>query len=291
MVEQQSGVDTEGAIEPLLVPFRPRGDVAHRVHSGGLEPARVARPEPPEIRQRPVLPELLAVALLVQLGNAHAVRVRLDPLGHDIHGDLAEIEIRADPGRRRDPGLPKHVRDHPPGQLPCRQAVGLQIGRCVNEHLVDRIDVNVLRGDIAQIDLIDPRADVDIPRHLRLRDDIIQLERRVAPQLRREAGLPGELPSGRALPPHGIDLAHALHDLEQPRAAGDAMSLERRRHGEADGLFRPRSVRNDEIRRERIKPALHAFHRGKKRFQIDRKTAPLPHCNPPFAFLYGTIRS
>ena len=47
-------------------------------------------------------PQKFPIALLIQLGNPHAVLVRFHVLRHNIHRHLAQIQIRPDPRRRRD---------------------------------------------------------------------------------------------------------------------------------------------------------------------------------------------
>ena len=84
-----------------------------------------------------MVPQVAAVALLVQFGDAHAVRVRLGVLGPDVHGDLAEVEVGPDARGGGDARGLQHVLDDPLGQLPGRETVGVQVARHVHQHLVD----------------------------------------------------------------------------------------------------------------------------------------------------------
>lgn len=100
-----------------------------------------------------------------------------------------------------------------PRQLLRRLAVGAQIRRYVDEDLVDGIDVNVLRREIFEVDLIDLRGDTYIVRHLRRRGDEGERQLRVrgkrvrvfalAAQLsaRARAAAAWRLPVRRAAPP------------------------------------------------------------------------------------------
>ena len=88
MVYQQPRVHAEELIERVLIVLRAQGDIAHRVHPVRFELFCVAPADAPEIRQRPMLPELLPVALLRELRDAHTIRVRLDVLCDYVHRDL-----------------------------------------------------------------------------------------------------------------------------------------------------------------------------------------------------------
>ncbi len=103
-------------------------------------------------------PQQAAVAHLVQLRDAHPVPVGLDMLGDDIHRDLAQIEVTPDARGGGDAGRAQHVADDLLRQLARGQAVGREIGRDIHEHLVDRIDVDILGRDVLQIDLVNARA-------------------------------------------------------------------------------------------------------------------------------------
>lgn len=85
----------------------------------------------------------------------------------------------------------------------------------------------------------------------------------------------------RSVPlPLTVDLAHLLHDLEQPRPSGYAVGFERGRNGEADRLFRAALVRHDEVRRHGIESAVDALDGRIKRFQIDGDINSAVHTHP-----------
>ena len=179
----------------------------------------------------------------------------------NIHRHLAEIEIRADPGRGRDPGRLQHIQNHRPGQLPGAHPIRPEIGRGVNEHLVNGIDMHILRRDVLQIDLIDPAADLHVARHLRRGGHIVKGKRRIGPEFRIPEGRTGKPASGRLLLPQGVHLPHLLHHLKEPRPPGDPVRLEGRGYRQTDGLLRAAYVRHDQIGGHGIQPPVHAFHR------------------------------
>ena len=99
------------------------GNVAHGIQAVGFQLPGVASPYPPEIGEGPVIPQVAAVAHLIQLRDTHAIRIRLDVFGPDVHGDLAEVEVRADARRSGDAGGFQHVQDDP-----CSQFTGGELG-------------------------------------------------------------------------------------------------------------------------------------------------------------------
>ena len=141
----------------------------------GLQLFGVASSYPPEICQGPVGPEKPSIGHLIQLGDPHSILICRDMLCHNIHGNFAQIQVGADTCRSRDSDGLKHIQDHPPGQLRGAGLIGFQIIGDVHKYLINGIDVDILRSNIFQIDLIDFSADLHIFRHLRRRCYIIQL--------------------------------------------------------------------------------------------------------------------
>ena len=170
-------------------------------------------------------------------------------------------------------------------QSPGVEAVKIQIGRRVDEHLVYRIDVNVLRGDGAEIDRIDLRADVHVVLHLRRRRDEIRFEGAVF-QLVRENRFSPEGPESVRPPPFRVDGPHFLVHLEEPRASGDPVGFQGGGDGEADRLFCPARVCHDEIGFQRVESPFHAFHGGVEGFEVDRQICFL-HVPPPLERFRG----
>ena len=127
-------------------------DVPHGVQAVGLQLARVALAHPPEVRQGPVRPEQAAVTLLRELGDADAVPVSPDMLGHNIHGHLGQIQIASHPRRSGNAGGVQNIQKDGLGQIPGRHPVGVQVVGQIDKHLVDAIGEDVLRRDVFQVD-------------------------------------------------------------------------------------------------------------------------------------------
>ena len=117
-------------------------------------------------------PELPAVAHFVKLRDADAIFIRRDMLCHDVHGDLAEVEIRSDARRGRDARGVQHIEDHGPCQLAGGHVIRLEVAGHIHHHFIDGVDVDILGCDVFEIDIVDLRADLNVFRHLRRRDKI-----------------------------------------------------------------------------------------------------------------------
>ena len=98
MVDQNLRVDAECFVERIVIDHGSPGDVVHREQAHGREPAGAAAGDHPEVRDRPVVPEELAVAVLVQ--DPDKVR---GMFGGDVQRDLGQIQIRPDPAGGADP--------------------------------------------------------------------------------------------------------------------------------------------------------------------------------------------
>ena len=176
---------------------------------------------------------------------------------------------RAPRCRRRDAGLLQHIADHPHGERMRRAMIGLQVRRHVDEHLVDRIDMDILGGNIAQVDLIDARADLHIPPHLRHGDNIFHCVFRMLRKLIGKAGAACQrMPRGAVLPAQVLLLDH-LHNLKQPRPPRYADRLQSGRNRKADRLLCAALIRDDQIRIQRIQPARNTFNRSIIALQIN----------------------
>ena len=97
MIDEQLGVHAEQAVQKRLaehIAFAAQGTarhVAHRIHTVRPQFFRIPFADAPEIGDRAVFPQLLAIALFVELGDAHAVFIGGHMLGDDIHRHLAEV--------------------------------------------------------------------------------------------------------------------------------------------------------------------------------------------------------
>ena len=167
MVNEQFGVLAKELEKEVLVRQRAPSHVAHREHPVLLELFGVTSAHAPEVRQRRVTPELFAVASLVQLRDTHTVFVSGDVLRLDVHGDFAEIQIRANTSRCRDTCRCEHVEDNLHCQTVRRKAVGWQVFGNVHEHLVDGVDDDVLGRNVLHVDLVNARAVLHVVSHAR----------------------------------------------------------------------------------------------------------------------------
>ena len=155
-----------------------------------------------------------------------------------------------------------------------------QIARHINENLVDGVGVNVCRGHIFEVGLVDLGGHIQIPLHPGRRNDVAQPQCRVCVQgigIKRGADkavlavLSPDclfLPDG-SLQPLSVDLFHPLDGFKQPRSAGYLVSFQGGRHRKADGLFGAGGVRHHQIGGQGVQMAVYALHRGIEAFQVD----------------------
>ena len=272
MVDQQLGVGAEQAVKQLLVikiAFLSQRTTCHIAH--GIQPVRlqffgIAAPDPPKICQRLVFPQQAAVALLIQFGNAHAVFVRRDMLCLHVHRHLGKIQIAANARRGGDAGHAQDLQDQLHGKIVGSKVVQLQIGRCINEYLINGIAVDILRRDKLQINAVDLGAFGDIMAHLRRCNDVVQLIFRVLRQLRCAGTLAGKFPPGSLCAPPCVGLPHLLHDLKQPRTSRYAVCFQGRRNRQTDGLLCAGGIRHHQVGGKGIQTALNTFYRCEKGF-------------------------
>jgi len=275
VVDEELGVDTEHPVEQLLVVVfagfaeGAAGDVAHGVEASGFQLPGVALAHPPEVRQGAVSPELFPVTQLIQLGDADAVLIRRNVLRHDVHGHLAEVEIAADARRGGDAGGPQDIQDHGLRQFPGRHPVGLQVTGDIHHHLVDGVDMDILRGDVFQVDVVDLGADLDVPRHPGRGHQVVHRQGRIGLQLSGVGAFAHQFPAGGVEPPLCVDLLDPLDHLEEAGPAGDAIGFQRGGDGEADGLLRAAEIRHHQVGGHGIEAPLPALHGGVVGFQVD----------------------
>ena len=210
------------------------GHIAHGKAPELFQPGRKSPAHPPEVRDRFMAPEQFPVFHFIQIRDPHAVLIRRHMLGHNVHGDFRQVHIGADPGRRRDSGGLKHIADHGLRQLPRRLAVCLQISRHIHEHLINGIDMDILRTDVFHVNGKDLRAVLLVQFHPRRRGEVRHFIIRMGLQGRiiNGRGCESILPVLSLMNPPGpdpipeafrIDLLHALHDLKQPGASGNTV--------------------------------------------------------------------
>ena len=110
-------------------------------------------------------PQQPPIAHLVELRHADAVFIGRHMLRDDIHRNLAQVEVRADPYGGSDPCRPQDVADDRHGHhvrgmhgtagfqglAPGLRLIEGQVGRAVYEHFIYGIHMDVLRRGIAQV--------------------------------------------------------------------------------------------------------------------------------------------
>ena len=170
-------------------------------------------------------PQGAAVAHLVQLRDAHPVLVGLGVLGADVHGHLRQVEVGAHAPGGGDAHGALDVQNHPGGQLLGGEAVGVQVTGHVHEHLVDGVDMDVLRGHIFKIDLVDLCTVLHVQGHPGRGHDIVQAHGGISPDLGVVPRTVGELPAGGLPAALLVDLLHPLDHLEQPGPAGNTIGF------------------------------------------------------------------
>ena len=220
MVDQQLCLYAEEAVEKLLIVFRicpaerAACNIPHRIEPIFLKFTRVPSADPPEVCKWAMGPKSLPIAHLVQLSNAYAVCIGGDVLCHNVHRDLREIEICTDSCCRRDTRFPQHRTDETHGKVMCRDVFRLKITRHVDEDLVDGVDMDILGGDISQIDLVDPHAVFHIESHARRGDMVGNSEFRVRCQFGGIRCLSCEHPLRSAIFSPCVRLLYGTDDLE-----------------------------------------------------------------------------
>jgi hypothetical protein len=70
-----------------------------------------------------------------------------------------------------------------------------------------------------------------------------------------------------------------LHDLKQPRATGNPVSLEGGGNRQTDGLFGSAFVCHDQVSGHGVKPAFPTFDRGIEAFQVNGNVDFLAHAS------------
>ena len=92
-------------------------------------------------------------------------------LGLYIHSNLGQIHVCADSCRSSDARRGKHILYHLHCKVVRREVVKAQIIGSIDEHLVYRIRMNVLRGDVLKIGIENLAADLHIIAHPGRGDD------------------------------------------------------------------------------------------------------------------------
>ena len=254
VVDQKFRVDTKQPVQQLLVVKIGRladgaaGDVAHGVQPMAIQLAGIALAHPPKVGQGFVPPQQLPIGHLVQCGNAHAILIRTDVFGDNIHSDFGQVQIGPQPGSGRDAGGFENVQNNGPGQVAARHMIRIQIVGDVYKDLVDGIHMDVLGGGVFQVYLIDLCAPVDIVGHSWPGHNVIQSQPGVALYLR---VVPGQ----------------------EPCPAGDAIGFQGRGDGQTDGLFRTPLIGYHKVGGHGIQAPFHTLHGGVKALEVAAEIA------------------
>ena len=173
VVNEDLAVDSECLIKPFLVPLCPLCNITHREEAVPLEGAGLSGANHPEVREGPVIPEKVLVAVFIELCNPDAVFVGGGVLCYNVHRDLCEVEVGSDADGCGDSGgvedIPNDCHGHDMRRVcagsVCFGLVQVQIRCRINERLINGINVHILRRGIAEDDRINPGADLFIERH------------------------------------------------------------------------------------------------------------------------------
>ena len=155
MVNKQFSIDSKHLVQESLMFYRASGHITHRQDIVLSQAVGNAFAYSPEVSERRVLPKHPAVRHFIQLGNAYTVLVGRHLLGHNVHGYLAQIHVGTYSCRSCNACFRKDMTDHLHRQLMSSHPVCCKIGGRIDEDLVDGIDVDVIRTDIFQVDVVD----------------------------------------------------------------------------------------------------------------------------------------
>ena len=183
MVDQQLRILAEELVKFVLVMDRASCHIAHREHTVFFELLCDSSSHSPEVGERLMRPQGLAIAHLIQLGNADTVLICRNVLCYDVHSHFAEEKVCADTGCCGDTGCLKDIQNDFHCKITGRELVSVQVVRDIHEHLVDGIHNDVFRRDVLHVDFVNPRAVLHVISHPRRRDDEVNRKLRIGLQL------------------------------------------------------------------------------------------------------------
>ncbi len=123
MVNQQFGIDSEKLIQKSLIVNGTACYITHGTDIIRHKSFQYAAPHPPKISQRLMFPKLATIARLIKLGYPHPILVRTHLFRHNIHRNLAEIQICPDTRCRSDTSLTQNIQYDLSGELMGRKLV------------------------------------------------------------------------------------------------------------------------------------------------------------------------
>ena len=101
-----------------------------------------------------MIPQKFPVTDLIQFGDPDTVFIRLHMFGYDVHGNLTQIQIGSDSGCGSQPLFLENLHCNFGRQFSRCHAIGFQILCHIQEHLINRIDMNIFRCNVLQINII-----------------------------------------------------------------------------------------------------------------------------------------
>ncbi len=257
-------------------------DIPHSIQPMFLQFFGIPPADPPEIRKRAVVPKHMAVTRFVQFRNPRAVFVRFGVLSHNVHCNLAKVQICADADGRCNACCFQNIKNNRSGKLARRLPVKIKIIRHIYKHLVNRVNMDILWLNIFQVNLVNVGVASNVVRHTRDSDNIIQLQLRRFRQCVPVAGFPLENMIRGMAQTFPVDFLHPPHHLKQTRPPRYAVGFQRGRDSKTNGFVCTALICNNKICRHRVKPPFQAFHRSIKRFAVNRdiKAFFSVHTNP-----------
>ena len=141
-----------------------------------------------------------------------------------IHSDLAKIKVCADPRGCGDPRCAQHIKDHGSSQFPRRHVIRSKVAGGVDHHLINGVDMDVLWGDVFEVDIVDLGADLDILCHPGRCYDIVNSQSRVRFQIHGICAFACKLSSGSMALPLRIDFSDPLYHFKKTGSAGYTIS-------------------------------------------------------------------
>ena len=188
VIDEELRIFAKKRIKQIFILFRAESNIPHRIHSVLFQFSGNSAAYAPEIRERPMRPELTPEFHFIELRNADTVFIRRDVLRDDVHCGLAEKEVGADSGGRRDAGGFQNLQNDFSGEVVCSEPVDLHIIGDVQKHFIDGVDYDVFRSDVFQINLIDAGAVLHVECHPGRRDDEVNRKLRICLQLGEKTG-------------------------------------------------------------------------------------------------------
>ena len=198
---------------------------------------------PPEVSQRLMIPELPAKAHNIKLSNANSILVRRNMLCNNIHGSLTQKEVGSNSGRCGNSGFVQHLANYLNRKLMGTHLIKWQVRCRINKNFINRINVNILRRKIAQVNIVDSGRILNVKCHTWRCHYILKL-----------------------LPRLPFDFASLSLNLKKPRPPAEPVSLKSRRYRKTNSFTGATLVRHNKLSRKRVEQPFPAFHRGIKRF-------------------------